>query len=228
MNRTDFNKWNLHDAKLLGIEISWDEKIVNISCLAFINDSITTTLSKIILTNVQDILIPHRAPCGDSDYIDEIRITEKGGKYSTLLQMISGDTLAFTCEGISLNYNESKSLRSIYNNVLENPKFKSSLTLKCTNLYNTKPILDYTVEELRIMIGQKIGLDYLVPLAIEEIEANILVEGDLYPGDLLNSVLNIPEDYWKNNKELKERLHNTITEQYEQISKLINTLDPKR
>lgn len=36
------------------------------------------------------------------------------------------------------------------------------------------------------MIGQKIGLDYLIPLVLESLEDNILLEGNFYCGDLLN------------------------------------------
>jgi hypothetical protein len=36
------------------------------------------------------------------------------------------------------------------------------------------------------MIGQKIGLDYLILLALESLEGNILLEGNFYCGDLLN------------------------------------------
>lgn len=46
------------------------------------------------------------------------------------------------------------------------------------------------------MIGQNIGLPHLMPLAIEQRKADILVEGHCYPGDLLNSVLTREEAYW--------------------------------
>ncbi len=36
------------------------------------------------------------------------------------------------------------------------------------------------------MIGQKIGLDDLIPLALESLEDNILLEGNFYCGNLLN------------------------------------------
>jgi hypothetical protein len=48
---------------------------------------------------------------------------------------------------------------------------------------------DFTVEDLRIMIGQKIGLLHLLPLAIKILKHDPLAEGDYYPGDLLTSVI---------------------------------------
>jgi hypothetical protein len=57
-----------------------------------------------------------------------------------------------------------------------------------------KPLLEFTVEDLRIMIGQRIGLPHLMPLAIGILEQEPLAEGDFYPGDLLYSV--VGADSW--------------------------------
>lgn len=63
-----------------------------------------------------------------------------------------------------------------------------------------KPLKDFTTEDLRVMIGQNINLEYLVPLAIEQLKENILAEGHFYEGDLLNSVLTSEKEYWRKNK----------------------------
>jgi len=47
------------------------------------------------------------------------------------------------------------------------------------------PLNELTTEDLRIMIGQQIGLDYLVPLALETLTQDIWAEGDFFEGDLL-------------------------------------------
>ena len=54
----------------------------------------------------------------------------------------------------------------------------------------------FTVENLRIMLGQDIGSRYLVPIALEHLEADPFVAGDFYPGDLLCSVLSLPREFW--------------------------------
>lgn len=46
------------------------------------------------------------------------------------------------------------------------------------------------------MIGQRIGLPWLFPLALEALEAEPLAEGDFYPGDLLAAVLRVGPDLW--------------------------------
>jgi hypothetical protein len=65
-----------------------------------------------------------------------------------------------------------------------------------------KPLAELTVEDLRVLIGQNVSLDHLVPLALRELHEDPLSEGDLYPGDLLNAVLNIDGAFWGDHGEL--------------------------
>jgi len=85
------------------------------------------------------------------------------------------------------------------------PEYPSHLVEMCHKL-RRKPLKDFTVEDLRIMIGQNIGLKYLVPLAVDRLEAEPLVEGDYYPGDLLKSVLSVEAAFWKTHAELHRRV----------------------
>ena len=54
------------------------------------------------------------------------------------------------------------------------------------------------------MIGQNIGLSYLVPLALEYLEKDPLAEGDFYPGDLLASVLRADARFWRDHPHLRQ------------------------
>ena len=74
----------------------------------------------------------------------------------------------------------------------------TALVKRCHELRRT-PLSDFTVEDLRVMIGQEISLIYLVPRAIEVIEANALAEGDFYPGDLLHALVRVRDGYWQAN-----------------------------
>lgn len=67
---------------------------------------------------------------------------------------------------------------------------ETTLIKRCHAL-RKKVLNDFTVEDLRIMTGQNIGLDYLVPLAIGVLSDDLFAEGDYYEGDLLKNVLNI-------------------------------------
>jgi hypothetical protein len=82
--------------------------------------------------------------------------------------------------------------------------FHSSLVSTCHRLW-TKPVSKFTVEELRIMIGQGMGLPHLVPRALGLLERDPLAEGDCYPGDLLLSVMSA-EAFLASHSDWLERL----------------------
>jgi hypothetical protein len=78
---------------------------------------------------------------------------------------------------------------------------ESTYLIRTCNSRRKKPLQDFTTEDLRIMIGQNIGLKYLIPIAIETLESNILADGDYFEGDLLQSVLKSDKRYWEVEKE---------------------------
>ncbi len=80
------------------------------------------------------------------------------------------------------------------------PKEESYLVTTCYRL-RKKHLNTFNTEDLRIMIGQDLGLKYLIPLALKTLEEDILAEGDFYQGDLLKAVLTSNRDYWKTEKE---------------------------
>lgn len=88
---------------------------------------------------------------------------------------------------------------------LEGKKYPepSNVTGLISTIYKLrkKPLRDYSIEDLRISIGQNIALSYLIPLAIKKLKENILSEGDFYPGDLLKNVLSSDRNFWVLNKE---------------------------
>ena len=90
----------------------------------------------------------------------------------------------------------TKSIEQLENDYWnEEVEFPSNLVINC-HKYRKIPIKDLTVEQLRLLISQKIGIKYLTEIAIEKLELNILAEGDLYEGDLLEAVLSLPTDFW--------------------------------
>lgn len=70
------------------------------------------------------------------------------------------------------------------------------------------------------MIGQDIGLPYLVPLALDILRDNPLAEGDMYEGDLLFHVVRVPEQFWATHPELKEPLDKIIEQAIADIDAL--------
>ncbi|QEG42257.1 contact-dependent growth inhibition system immunity protein [Roseimaritima ulvae] len=53
-----------------------------------------------------------------------------------------------------------------------------------------KPLDAFTTEDLRVMIGQRIAIHILLPIAIDHIEADPLASGDCYAGDLFVACAN--------------------------------------
>ena len=76
----------------------------------------------------------------------------------------------------------------------------------------------FTIEDLRLMIGQRFSLDYLIPLALEALTEDLFSEGDLYKGDLLKSVLSIGTEFWDNNKNYWTELNELIKDKRLEIS----------
>ncbi len=85
-----------------------------------------------------------------------------------------------------------KTLDELEGVVWGEPTYDSHLVTTCHRL-RTKPIDEFTIGDLRIMIGQEIGLPHLVPLAVAALEYDPLAEGDYYPGDLLANVIEARE-----------------------------------
>ena len=81
----------------------------------------------------------------------------------------------------------------------------STLVCTCYKLMK-KEIGTFSIEDYRILIGQGIGMNHLIPLALRILEKNILAEGDFYEGDLLKSVLSCGKEFWETNSELKSQI----------------------
>ena len=86
-------------------------------------------------------------------------------------------------------------LEQLENDVWPDPGETTGL-IKKIHALRKKPLKDYSIEDLRVFIGQNCSLYYLIPLAIEKLRVNILIEGDFFPGDLLKSVLDSDKSYW--------------------------------
>jgi hypothetical protein len=72
------------------------------------------------------------------------------------------------------------------------------------------------------MIGQRFCLEYLIPLALEQLEKDPLVEGDFYRGDLLKMTLDAGEEFWARHPQYHERIRTII----QRVQELLPTLDP--
>lgn len=99
----------------------------------------------------------------------------------------------------------SKSLETLEGKVWEKPSIPSHLATECYRLRKL-PLNKLSAENLRMLIGQNIGLEFLIPIALEKLEENILTSGNMYDGDLLFAVAQIDGDFWSKNPDLNNRL----------------------
>jgi hypothetical protein len=81
------------------------------------------------------------------------------------------------------------------------PPYNSYL-VKRTHELRTVPLNKFTTEDLRMMIGQKFSLDYLIPLALDVLAEDPMAEGHHYPGALIESILKVDPQFWEFNKDL--------------------------
>src|SRR5262245_28796046 len=85
----------------------------------------------------------------------------------------------------------------------------NSLLVRESHRLRKKPVDEFTVEELRVMIGQQIGLDHLMPRAVNFLERQPLAEGDFFPGDLLLNVIRA-SDWLRARPEVHARIESII------------------
>jgi CDI immunity proteins len=109
------------------------------------------------------------------------------------------------------NIDLSKTLDELEGVEWGEPTFHSALVIECHRLRKV-PLEEFTAENLRIMIGQKMSLEYLVPLAIEKLSNVPFLETDRYKGELLISVLSVSSEFWEHHQKLYWDLAEIMTE----------------
>jgi hypothetical protein len=75
------------------------------------------------------------------------------------------------------------------------PEDASPVIKRCHEL-RTKPLKDFTNEDLRLMIEQQVAPHVLVGLALRRLRADPLLASGRYHGDLLAAVLGVDSEYW--------------------------------
>ncbi len=111
----------------------------------------------------------------------------------------------------------NKTIEQLENDYWRRPPLDATkLVFRCHYL-RKKPLKDFSSEDFRVMITQKIGLKYLIPLSFIKLEKEILSAGDRYEGDLLNAVLSTPSSYWDSYPDQKQELTQIIMRNAEKI-----------
>src|SRR5262245_29383951 len=88
------------------------------------------------------------------------------------------------------------SLEQIEHDAWGDPAPDATYLIRTAYELHRKPVAELTTEDLRLLIGQEIGVEVLMPYALAVLASDPLAEGDFYPGDLLVAVLRMPPEYW--------------------------------
>jgi len=82
------------------------------------------------------------------------------------------------------------------------------------------PLNRLRIEDLRLLIGQGDGLQYLVPIALQHLENYPFAKGDFYPGDLLKNVASVEEAFWTTHPPLRAQLIKALDRALERIHRI--------
>ena len=109
-----------------------------------------------------------------------------------------------------MNIND-KTIEELENDYWEDSDF-NSYVVETTQNARKKPVSQLSDEEIRLLIGQKIGLKYLIPIALSLISKDPLVEVTFYKGDLLSQLLRLSYNDWEHNEEDLKYFQNIISD----------------
>jgi CDI immunity proteins len=67
------------------------------------------------------------------------------------------------------------------------------------------PLGQFAPADLGVMIGQGVGLPYLIPKALAVLDQDPFLETDYYPGDLLMMVFKVDDAFWQTMPDLRRQ-----------------------
>jgi hypothetical protein len=89
----------------------------------------------------------------------------------------------------------AKSLQDLDGERWGDPPADATGLIEQVHRLRTVRLQELSLEELATLLGQREGSEWIVPLALDHLEAEPMA-GDLYPGQLLGAVLH-QADYWE-------------------------------
>ena len=104
------------------------------------------------------------------------------------------------------DFDRSRSLEELERDRWEAPPPDATRLMATAHALRRRPVGTLTVEDLRLLIGQDIGLPVLLPLAVEVLRDDPLAEGHMYEGDLLSAVLTRSSAVWGGYPDLADQL----------------------
>jgi hypothetical protein len=82
------------------------------------------------------------------------------------------------------------------------------------------PIASLSLADVRLLLGQGIGVPYLAPIAIEALKKQPLIETEHYCGDLLANVLRISSKFYDEHEGYKNDVVSILNDYRQHVSSL--------
>lgn len=95
---------------------------------------------------------------------------------------------------------QDKSIEELEDYHWEDSDFDSYVVQTCQRA-RKKPLSQLSGEEVRLLLGQKIGLRWLIPVALSIVDDDPLVQITYFEGDLLLQLFRLSDEDWEHNRE---------------------------
>lgn len=112
---------------------------------------------------------------------------------------------------IALGSAVNKSLEELENSFWEHNDF-DSYVVQTVQAARKKPLRELSNEEIRVLTGQRVGLKYILPMAVSILKNEPLAEIRFFEGDLLECVLRLSPADWNDNPDELRELKSIIRE----------------
>ncbi|MFF3361492.1 contact-dependent growth inhibition system immunity protein [Streptomyces misionensis] len=107
---------------------------------------------------------------------------------------------------------KEKSIEELEGHRWPEPTGNSTSLVRGVHELRRRAIKDLSAEDLRRLVGQDIGLQWLLPVALDFLRATAPQEAETgwYDDDLLSAVLTRNAETWRNAPELARHLNETV------------------
>lgn len=105
---------------------------------------------------------------------------------------------------------QQKTLEHLEKDYWGKPTFDSYLVRR-THEIRKLPLSALTNDDIAMMLRQKFSLDYIVPLAIDLLQKDLLAFGENgNEGAIMDAILELPANFWNSNKNYWEHMHKML------------------
>ena len=118
-----------------------------------------------------------------------------------------------------LSLRMTRTLEQLENDIWAEPEVHTNLIDTCHRLRKI-PIEFLSAGDVRILLGQRIGVQHLAPRAIQMLNVDPMLDATFFPGDLLAAVLRADINRYRGFPELRNQLVDIVALAKKSISEL--------